>query len=105
MAQKQPQEGESSFSSAFFCFSVAAAKASASFSSGIMLSTLRAKRSWCLAVLVKALLRKLGKPPTRSFWVYSGTRTSPSTCAESRPGWGRAPAQMAQPWQGGPVSR
>lgn len=78
-----PQEEDgSSFSRAFFCFSVAAARASASFSSGIMLSTLRANRSWYLAVLIKALLRKLGKPPTRSFWVYRGTRTSPSTCGE-----------------------
>lgn len=78
-----PQEEDgSSFSRAFFCFSVAAARASASFSSGIMLSTLRANRSWYLAVLMKALLRKLGKPPTRSFWVYRGTRTSPSTCGQ-----------------------
>lgn len=81
--QEAPQEEEgSSFSRAFFCFSVAAARASASFSSGIMLSTLRANRSWYLAVLMKALLRKLGKPPTRSFWVYRGTRTSPSTCGQ-----------------------
>lgn len=80
-AQEVPQEEDgSSFSRAFFCFSVAEAKASASFSEGIMLSTLRANRSWYLAVLTKALLRKLGKPPTRSFCVYSGTRTRPRTC-------------------------
>lgn len=45
-AQEPPQdEAGSSFSRAFFCFSVAEAKASASFSEGIMLSTLRANRS------------------------------------------------------------
>lgn len=78
---------------------MAEAKASASFSEGIMLSTLRANRSWYLAVLTKALLRKLGKPPTRSFWVYSGTRTRPSTCGTEGMGWDWALLIEVGPWQ------